>query len=538
MKYLSTILLCLVAIIGCSQPTEQKADSLMLKALPLNEHGLAVLVEKDGKVLYKKEKGFADMENKRMVDANTVFRIGSVTKQFTATAILKLSEMGKLELNDPLTKFVPDFPDGDKVTIHHLLTHTSGIKSYTDQSDFMDKVTNAIKLKNLIEEIKGLGYDFEPGAQWRYNNSGYMLLEFIIETTSGSSYEKFLQKNLFNPAGMKNTGIYKNKSSYKNEALGYSMDKGIKRSIDWDMTWAGAAGNIYSTTEDLLKWNKTVFGHKIISKESLKKAHTPVKLNDGSTNPYGYGWSMSEFKEQKRIGHSGGLHGFLSYLVYYPEIDASVAVLSNCMPPKNVNPANFAEKLTDIFFEEHLKQNMTVKVDTDLYDKYLGKYEYPGGAVMTVTRDGDHLMAKISGQATYELFPKGDHQFFWKVVDAEVRFVLDDKGLVTHGMHKQGGMEMKVPRLAEKMEVKLADGAFNDFAGDYDLSGRNVKVWEEEGKYLTQIEGQPSFEIFPESDHEFFMKEMAVKLEFLKENGVTNGFILHQAGQQITVKKK
>src|SRR5215472_4123668 len=187
----------------------QKADALLSGLIETNDPGLAVLVAQNGKILFEKCYGLADREHTVPVTPLTTFRIGSVTKQFTASAILKLQERGKLSVNDKLSKYIPDFPRGDEVTLRHLLTHTSGIHSYTDNpDDFLSRVTNATTTLAIIEELKKHKppYDFDPGTKWSYDNSGYLLLGYIVEKVSGQSYGDFLHENFFQPLGMTNTG--------------------------------------------------------------------------------------------------------------------------------------------------------------------------------------------------------------------------------------------------------------------------------------------------------------------------------------------
>lgn len=542
-QVMKRILLFLLVIgnvhLVCAQNKTDKANALIKEALPHNEHALSVLVAKGDNILFEQVVGFSNVEKKTMADRATIFRIGSVTKQFTAVAILKLEEMGKLKVTDPLSKYIKDFPKGDEVTIHHLLTHTSGIKSYTDKPDFLETVEKPVATEELVDEIKTLGYDFEPGEKWKYSNSGYYLLGYIIEQVSGKSYAKYLNEYLFRPANMDHSGIYDNDKKYNNEALGYMVeDEKVKSATNWDMTWAGGAGNIYSTARDLYRWNKHIFEGNILSKESLTKAHSPVKLNDGSDYPYGYGWAIDDYRGLTSIGHSGGLHGFLSYLVYYPSIDATVVVLSNASPPLYVVPAKFGQELTKIFFKEYLTENEEVAVNTDMYKLYAGQYEYPGGAIMTITVEDNKLFAKLGGQPQFEIYPKGDHQFFWKVVDAEITFHLDEAGKVDYATHKQNGFSSKVPKIEEKKTVEMDSKAFQRFAGEYNLNGAAAKVWEEEGKYYTQIQGQPKFQIFPSAENKFFMKEMNVEIQFNGSGDKAESMTIFQAGREFTAPRK
>lgn len=529
-----------------AQNSTSKADKLLSESLKNDEHALSVLVAKGDKILYHKTVGYSDVDKQIKANNETTFRIGSVSKQFYATAILKLVEQGKLKLDDPLTKFIKDFPGGDAVTIHHLLTHTSGIKSYTDEPDFIYNVITPIVLEDLILKIKTLGYDFDPGEKWKYNNSAYAITGYIVEKVSGMSAEEFLAQQIFKPSGMSHSGVYDNKKEYENEALGYSFEGGdVKLSLNWDMTWAGGAGNLYSTANDLLLWNRQLFGAKVINKESIQKAHTKVTLNQGDIHAYGYGWGLGEYKGLKAIGHSGGLHGFLSNLVYYPEIDATVVVLSNCSPPKKIQPGEFSNELTDIFFEEHLKdiseliENKVEAVgNTQNYDKYLGKYEYPGGAIMTVTKDGDRLMAQLTGQPNFQIFQKSDSVFFWKVVDAEITFHFNENGEVDYGIHKQNGGVVTVPRVTESKEIDLDHAIFKSYAGTYLLNGTEVNVWKEENAFYAQITGQPKFQIYPKSTTRFFLKAVVAEIEFDNSESPAPGFTLFQANMELKAIRK
>ncbi|MEP2773240.1 MAG: serine hydrolase [Fulvivirga sp.] len=537
-KAIFSISFIFVFLLTFAQTNQERADAIIKEALPNNEHGVAVLVARDGEILYEKYAGYANVKKQTAVEANTTFRIGSVTKQFTAAAILKLVEQGKMQLEDPLNKYIDDFPRGDKITIHHLLNHTSGIKSYTDQPDFIKSVGKSVATKELVDEIKALGFDFEPGEQWKYNNSAYYILGYLIEQQSGMSYEAFLKKHFFEPAGMENTGVYDNAKKYKMEALGYANEEGkMKLSMDWDMTRAGGAGNMYSTVTDLLKWNNFVFSGKAVRADLLEKAHTQLTLNDGSNYPYGYGWGVGAFRGLEQIAHSGGLHGFLTWLAYYPEIDVTVAVTSNASPPLKIVPGQLGKDMLEVFFEDQLESREEAEIDVEELQKYVGKYEYPGGAIMTVTQEEDKLFAQLTGQQRFQLFSEGENKFFWKVVDAQIEFHVADNGEVEYGMHAQGGMEMKVPKIEEQEAITMTPKEFKKFEGEYVLNGASVKVWEENGSFYTQIQGQPKFEIHPKSDYRFFMKELAVEIEFA-EGDKSESFTLYQGGREVVAKRK
>jgi CubicO group peptidase (beta-lactamase class C family) len=311
--------------------------------------GASVLVSENGEIIYEKGFGYADIGNKVPVTADTKFRIGSITKQFIASSILKLQEEGKLSVQDNLSKYLPDFPRGDEVTIHHLLTHTSGIHSYTNRPFLYKFITLPIAPAALIDTIKSYPYDFNPGDQYLYNNSGFFLLGYIVEKVSGKNLDDYLKETFFKPLGMNNTGIYNSKILLDNEAYGYSYDNGtLIKAINWDMSWAGGAGALYSTSKDLYTWNEAVFNGKVLSDESLKAAFTPAVLNNEQKTDYGYGWVLQDYRGYKFISHGGGLDGFVTDLERQPEKKITVVVLCNSMPPPDgINPTANASLIAE-----------------------------------------------------------------------------------------------------------------------------------------------------------------------------------------------
>ncbi|UII27899.1 serine hydrolase [Fulvivirga maritima] len=533
-----TILFCslLLSNVYAQSPT-QKADSLIEKVMPEKKFGLSVLLVEGDKVRYQLTAGYADVEAQKEMNEKTIFRIGSVTKQFTAVAILTLVQQGELSLDDPLNKFISDFPKGDQVKIRHLLNHTSGIKSFTDDPAFMDQVGEKITPEKMVDHIKQLGYDFDPGEEYKYNNSGFFILSYLIEQISGKSYAQYLNEKLFKPAQMSRSGVYDNAEKYANEAKGYSFEnEKFERAINWDMSQAMGAGAIYSTAEDLVKWNKHLYGGEIIAQKLLDEALANTKLNDDSDKEYGFGIAVSKYRGQQQYGHSGGLHGFLSYLAYFPELDVHVVVLSSCFPAKYVVPATLAHDLINIFYDDQLEKNTEIQVDKSNYASYIGKYKLMNGALMTISQVGDHLYTQLPGQSRFEIFPKGEDEFFLKVVQAELKFNRS-KGEVVSVNLKQNGMDMELSRYEEKKAVELEKGAFSKFEGEYLMNGALVKVWSEEGKYLMQVTGQSAFEMLPKSTHRFFMTDMDVEVSF-DGGDPASGATLYQAGREFKMERK
>ena len=499
--------------------------------------GIAILVAKDGNVLYRKAFGYADIKNKIQVTPDTKFRIGSVTKQFTAAAILKLQENNLISVNDKLSKFIPDFPRGDEVTIHELLTHTSGIHSYTDNDDFIKNVTTTISPDSLVSSIKKGSYDFNPLEKWQYNNSGYFILGYLISKISGKTYSEYLKQNFFDPLQMTNTGIHYAGIKLEHEAKGLTK-KGNKyeEAINWDMSWAGGAGSIYSTIDDLLKWNQALYEGKVLKEESLKAALTPVVLKNGEkASPlYGYGLGLSKFRGKDIISHGGGLNGFLTQLAYYPGEKLTVVMFTNTSEPEvNFDPNKIAEAfLWDKMDKQTSYAESAVKPKN--LQLYVGRYDLSGFAVVTISAENNKLYSQISGQAKYEIFPKAEDEFFWKVVDARIKFFKDEKGDITHATLFQNGQEIKAKKIKEEATITINPAILDNYVGKYQYKPDIVlTITKENNKLYGQPTGQSKLLLEPVAATDFIIKEINAKLSFINgDNGKVSKIKLNLNGVQ------
>ena len=505
--------------------------------------GIAVLVANNGDVIYKKGFGYADLKNKVVVTPDTKFRIGSVTKQFTAAAILKLQEDGLLSVSDKLSKYIPDFPRGDEVTIHHLLTHTSGIHSYTNKTEFIDKVTTSITPDSLIAFFKDDPYDFNPGERYQYNNSGYFLLGYIISKVSGKPYDTFLKVSFFKPLQMNNTGVHYAGIKLDTEAKGYEGgdNNKYKQALNWDMSWAGGAGAIYSTLDDLLKWNRAFHGGKVLSEKSYKSAITPVVLNNGqeATPKYGYGLAMYKNRGLNVIGHSGGLHGFVTQLVFYPDEKLTVVMFSNTSSPEvNFNPGKIAEAFLWNKMSDQVSY-VESKIKPDNLEQYTGRFDMPNIAVIEVTTTGGKLYAQLSGQPKFEIFPGAEDEFFWKVVEARIKFFKNDEGLVDHAVLYQNGQDLKAAKLPDLKVVEMSKEVFANYAGKYRMNKDMViEVYTEGNKFFAKPTNEPKLEMLAMSDTEFLIKDINARLNFVKgDDGKATKFVLTMNGTNTDVQR-
>ncbi len=296
----------------------------------------SVLVARGGEVILSRGYGFANLEWDIANTPDTKFRLGSISKQFTAACILRLEELGKLNVNDPVKKYLDDAPAAwEKITLHQVLSHTSGIPSFTEFPEYRTFEKQPTTPEKTYRLYRDKPLDFEPGSNWKYSNSGYLLLSYLVEKISHRKYEEFLQEKVLKPAGMKDSGYDLNALILHHRASGYTSSGAILQNTGYiDMTVPSGAGALYSTTEDLLRWEQALFGGKVISTASLAKMTTPVQHN------YGYGLMIMPVQGHKSIGHGGGIEGFNTQLTYFPDDRVTVVVLANVNGPLASQIAN------------------------------------------------------------------------------------------------------------------------------------------------------------------------------------------------------
>jgi CubicO group peptidase (beta-lactamase class C family) len=327
-----SIAIALFAFVGLAsaQDITAKVDELANAYIKKNQFIGSVLVAKGGNVLVKKGYGMANIELAVPNTPETKFRLGSITKQFTATAILQLAAAGKLSVDDKISKYIADTPPSwSDITIHHLLTHTSGIFNYTNAPEFTKQMRQSWKPEDILGLVKNKPLDFTPGSKFSYSNSGYIALGLIVEKASGETYEAYIKKHIFDALDMNASGYDHASSILSHRAVGYTATADGKFSnADFiDMSFPYAAGALYSTVEDLYRWDRALYSDKVLAKASREKMFTPF-LND-----YAYGWFAKSNGAHKVIAHGGGINGFNTTIDRYPGDDACVVVLSNVNSP-------------------------------------------------------------------------------------------------------------------------------------------------------------------------------------------------------------
>ena len=397
-----------------------------------------VLVAQNGKVLLDKGYGFANLEWDIPNTPTTKFRLGSITKQFTAASILLLEERGKLKVEDPVKKYMPDAPAAwDKITIFHVLTHTSGIPSFTGFPDYESREAQAMTPEKLVEWFRDKPLEFEPGTKWNYSNSGYILLGYLIERISGQSYSDFVQQNIFTPLGMKDSGYDSNSAIIAHRAAGYTPGKSGPVNAGFvHMSIPFSAGALYSTTEDLLRWEQGLFGGKVLTAASLAKMTTPFKQD------YAFGLGVSTNNGHKMIAHDGGIQGFNTALAYYPDDKLVVAVLANLNGPAGQIAGNLAKVAhgEKVVLPTERKE---IKVSPEILKQYIGTYELTPNFSLAITLEDGQLVSQDTNQGKVPMFAESETMFFLKLVDAQIEFVKNEKGEVTNLVLHQNGRDVK-----------------------------------------------------------------------------------------------
>jgi len=384
----------------------------------------SIIAIKDGEILFKKAYGYANIEHKVKNTTETKHKIWSITKQFTAVAILILEERGLLRVEDSLRKYFPDYAElNPNITIHHLLNHTSGIFNYSNLPDSHKTFQRMCHKKyDLIKMFLNYPLDFEPGTQWKYSNTGYFILGMLIEKLSGKNYSEFLTENIFIPLGMFNTGVDDGKKIIKNKASGYYLNGNDLIHCDYiNMDLMLSSGGIYSTVEDLFIWDKALNSDKLLSRESIEKMNTPYKNN------YGYGVSINKNGDRRVVQHNGSCEGFLAEIHRYVDDDFTVVVLSNY----GFTAVNkLCTVIAAIAFEENYEMPAKPKVfpiSGELLESYLGVYE-DEGEKLELKKDKEDMFLILDDEYVLPVYLSGENVLHHTWIDEEYSFTKDGDG--------------------------------------------------------------------------------------------------------------
>lgn len=516
------------------------AAALLADALPSDGPGAVVLVARGDEILFQHASGQADIEAGTALDVDDTFRIGSVTKQFAAAGLLKLVEAGKVSLDDPLSKFLPDFPNGAAITVRQLLNHTSGIKSYTGIPGYMvDGIRADLTTPELIAVFKDLPVDFAPGADWAYNNSGYVLVGAVIEAASGQPWHEYLEDQFFEPLGMDATGYGADPAVVAGQVHGYTFDgeKAIP-AMQISMTQPHAAGALVSSVQDLLVWNRALHEGNVLAPESYELMVTPVGA--AVDDHYGFGLTVGTVRGEPMLQHGGGIHGFASYLLYLPGTDTTVAVLQNAdQAIGSFGPSSAAHKLAAVAIGDPYPAPVAIDVDIATLEEAQGVYR--------VNSEHERILRVVDGKLTGQrtggmpaaLTPIAKDTYLYD--DGFNRFELlrDDAGKIT-GMRffPDGEGDGEIAPLTDKplpeprVALELSPEAVTRVSGTYATGPMTLKIYQEGDRMMALMSGQQPVEIFAETPDSFYLTVVPATLEFAPGD-VAPTLVLKQNGQEI-----
>lgn len=525
-----------------AQNSEKDFDLLIGSQYKPGEPGAAVLVARNGKVIYRNAFGMANMELGVAMKPEMVFEIGSMTKQFTAVSILMLMEQGKLSLDDEITKYIADYPtQGNKITIHHLLTHTSGIKSYTGMMEWRPLWRKDMQPMEMIDLFMNQPMDFAPGEKYLYNNSAYFMLGYIIEKASGLTYPEFLEKNIFKPLQMSNTFYGSQTRIIPGRAAGYQNQDGFTNAEYLSLTQPYSAGSIMSNVDDLLKWQLAISDNRLVKKETIAKAFIDYKLNNGTPIHYGYGWGLNEINGSRTIEHGGGIFGYTTNGIWLPDEDVYVVMLTN---RDDKSPGDVSIKIAAMAIGKPYPGNETgFAIKSGSLESLAGVYEFEDGSTRSIIYEAGILYSLRTGSSRFRLIPVAENKFMYENSFSIIEFAqaggAEREVVFSNRIEKFKGHKTD-KAIAVKAEMELEPRVLESYIGEYEIQpGFSLRITLEDNHLMAQATGQEKFEVFAKTPTKFFLKVVDAQIEFVRnDKNVVDSLILYQGGQTIKAMKK
>lgn len=523
------------------------AEQLLIDDYATNGPGAAVIVARGNEILFRGARGVSDVARATPLSAEDQFKIGSITKQFAAAGLLKLVEAGKVSLDDPLSKFIKDYPNGDRITVLELLNHTSGVRSYTDIQGMNDPLPESTTTAQLIDSFKHAKPEFAPGTSWAYDNSGYVLVGAVIEAASGMSWHAYLQETLLQPLGLTHTGYAADPAVAVRQVHGYALSDNGK-SVPAVGTFAvHADGALVSNVDDLLSWNRALHKGRVLTSDSYRKMITPV--GKAALEQYGFGLWHTTLRNHEMIGHSGHISGFSAYLLYLPESDISVVILQNMNRAAGVtDPGENARRLAAFAIGEPYRTPTPIAVKPATLQQAQGVYGVDPPGPQEFSIQGARVLRVIDGKLTFahtgtkrsELIPIATDVFQSTENFDRLRLVRDARGAVTgiRFFQEGEGEGRLLPRVATlPSSIVLSRAALERVAGNYLGDGVKLGLVIDGKRLKAELPGQPAFYLIAESPNKFFLAEGDVTVEFAPAGGKPQTAIVHQGAETVVFKR-
>jgi CubicO group peptidase (beta-lactamase class C family) len=518
-----------------------KIDAMLSAQFRPQEPGGVALITRNGKVVYSKAFGMANIELNIPMKPGNIFRIASITKQFTAVAILQLMEQGKINLQDNISRFIPDYPaQGNKISIEHLLTHTSGIQDYTRIKDYSNQVARSVSPAEMIDYFKNEPLRFAPGTKWEYSNSNYFILGYIIEKLSGKTYAQYLEDSIFKPLGMSASTYASDSRIINNRASGYTRgDTAFENAPQISMTQPYAAGAILSTVGDLAKWQQAVQTDRLVKKQTINKAFTRYELTDGSATGYGYGWRIGRFYESSIFWHGGLINGFAAIELYLPKEDVFVTILTNCDCNK---PEDIAMKMAAYVIGVP-SDYKAISLDSTLLTSYTGVYANDNGEEQIVTTEGSKIYSQRGKGPKIQVQPWEKDKFYSDDALQTMEYNRDrNGGIETLTVRSRRGNELWTRTnkpIPADAGIILDETILYRYTGTYQITPEfSFTVTKENDELYLQASGQEKLQMTADSETQFFLKVNGAEIEFVKDAaGNVATAVFKQGGRKSEAKK-
>ncbi len=524
----------------------QAIDTLLEQTFTTDRPGAAIIVARDGRAVYRKGFGLADLEHAIPIEPGMVFRIASLTKQFTAVAILMLVAQGKLSLTDELGALFPDYPaHGRMITVEQLLAHTSGLTDSFLLPKMIQESYKDISLEECIVLFKDLPLDFPPGTWWKYSNDGYLLLGMIIESISGVSYERFLEEHIFHPLGMHHTFYDRTTQAVPGRVMGYQYaPAGFERADYGSTPWPHAAGGLLSSVDDLLLWDEALYTDRLIDRSLLERAFTPALLSARVSTHYGYGWGIAEYEGHGLLEHEGGSIGFRSFALRIPDWHVFVAVLMNSSLG-DASLALLALRMAALTIGKPYQPPMPISLDPERIAALVGVYQFYQQYELTITSEGERLFIWPTGWVREEVYASSPTELFPPRSHTRYRVVCDAAGEVTAlEWHDRLGPVRVYRKTAKPLprkrgSVPVNPALYDSYVGEYRIGPYVIDIFHESGGLSALVTGEAKQILVPESETVFFIEDADISVVFEKDqSGYVGGLVVHRAGQEYFCKKQ
>lgn len=532
-----------------AQPSDfrAQADALLAQSYPAEGPGVSVIVTRRGQTVYAAGRGMGDVAGRRPLAASSVFRLGSITKQFTAAVILQLVGEGRISLDDPLSRFFPDYPQpGATATVRQLLNHTSGVQSYTSIPDWMmTNMNRPQSTADMIASFRNVPSPSQPGQVWSYNNSGYVLLGAIIEKVTGKSWYEAVRERISRPLGLTTIVYGEDASALAATVRGYADgENGPEVARPIHMSVPHAAGALVGSVEDLAKWARALHHGRVVTPALYQEMIRRTSLPEGRDNPYGLGLTNGDVRGKAGIGHGGNINGFATDSLYIPSEDLFIAVFANSEDPA-VDPPTTLRRLAAMALGDPFPSFSRTAVEMAQMEPLLGLYRISDTeARRFFARDGKLYTARDGGREL-EVFPAGGDRFFYG--PSSLTWFRIERGAdgshVMH-MHQNGANEAErttrtgsIPPEAPPFAV--SEASLRSYVGRYVTGGPVVTIAAAATGGLTiQLTGQPALPMRAISEREFMVEGVGARIAFEIADGRVTGLVIHQGGGQLPARRE